>query len=401
MRIVKLELENYRGFEHLELDFHPELTVLVGVNGSGKTTVLDAIAQMLRWGLLGTSGASISERRAGESYHAINLDIEHGSRLASGVFEWRDAIYSMSLEQIEDLKKIMNFERGPIPTLVYLHVWRSASDRTPNSQNQQVWNPERIWGESLYTGLGFDVFFQWFREREDLENADRLDDPDHRDRGLETVRRALESLLPGFTKPRVRRPRFVSGEVFSSPVLMMSKDGQELAFSQLSEGERMMAAMVGDIARRLAIANPEGDPLDGDGVVMIDEIDLHLHPHWQANVIPALRRTFPKLQFIITTHSPIVLSYVESECVRLLQDFQVFPAPARTAGRDPNSLYLEIFDQPVRPQATEDLIARIAELIDQEQLEEARAELAELGRQLGDQDNEVIRLQSFIAFLEA
>lgn len=400
MRITKLELENFRGFRHLVLDFHPELNVLVGVNGSGKTTVLDAIVQMLWWGWFGQDGPSHVDRKFGETNHRIVLELEHHGKTANGIFWSEEKKVVRRTGPITILKDELDFQKGPIPILGYLSALRSATDATSGSNKPQIWSLERVWKESLHHSR-FDAFFQWFREREDLENADRLDDVDYRDRNLEAVRRALESLLPGFTKPRVRRPRFETGETFSTPVLTMSKDGQELAFSQLSEGERMMVAMVGDIARRLAIANPEGDPLAGEGVIMIDEIDLHLHPKWQASIVPALRRTFPNLQFIVTTHSPIVLGYVEPESVRLFHDFQVIQSPAKTAGRDPNSLYLEIFGVPLRPRATQERIETISKLIDQEKLNEARAELKNLALQLGEQDTEIIRLQSFIDFLEA
>jgi predicted ATP-binding protein involved in virulence len=86
----------------------------------------------------------------------------------------------------------------------------------------------------------------------------------------------------------------------------------------LSDGEKCLLAMVGDLARRLAIANPDyPDALQGEAIVLIDEIELHLHPSWQRNIIPALKRTFPKCQFIITTHSPQVLSYIQPKNIYL------------------------------------------------------------------------------------
>lgn len=77
---------------------------------------------------------------------------------------------------------------------------------------------------------------------------------------------------------------------------------------QLSDGEKCTLALFGDIARRLAIANPSlDDPLQGDGVVLIDELELHMHTSWQRKVISMLKKTFPNIQFIITTHSPQIL----------------------------------------------------------------------------------------------
>ncbi|WP_309143275.1 AAA family ATPase [Nostoc sp. CHAB 5836] len=121
----------------------------------------------------------------------------------------------------------------------------------------------------------------------------------------------MSSLIPSFSKLRVRR----------SPLRMtVIKQGEELIVNQLSDGEKCLLAMVGDLARRLAIANPSlPDPLQGSGVVLIDEIELHLHPKWQREIIPALTRTFPNCQFIVTTHSPQVISQVKPEGIYILE----------------------------------------------------------------------------------
>jgi predicted ATP-binding protein involved in virulence len=160
-------------------------------------------------------------------------------------------------------------------------------------------------------------------------------------------------------------------------------------------------ALAGDIARRLAIANPESDdPLRGEGVVLIDEIDLHLHPEWQARVIPALRRTFPNVQLVVTTHSLIVLSYVPSECVRLLENFQLVEPPAPTEGREPNALASEVYGVPLRPAETLAEIDRVARLIHDRRLEDAQAGVEQLAQQLGDTDTDVVSLRTALALEE-
>ena len=89
--------------------------------------------------------------------------------------------------------------------------------------------------------------------------------------------------------------------------MLVDKHGVSLDLSQLSDGERSFLAMICDLGRRLAMANPDrqvlSDPLHGAGVVLIDELELHLHPKWQREVRQKLRKTFPNIQFIATTHS--------------------------------------------------------------------------------------------------
>jgi predicted ATP-binding protein involved in virulence len=106
-----------------------------------------------------------------------------------------------------------------------------------------------------------------------------------------------------------------------------------LKLSQLSNGYRNMLALVMDFARRMAQANPNlSDPLQGPGILLIDEIDLHIHPSWQQRIVPDLRKVFPNTQLIVTTHSPEVVTTVQRQQVQVLEDYQVLPCPNPTYG---------------------------------------------------------------------
>jgi predicted ATP-binding protein involved in virulence len=181
--------------------------------------------------------------------------------------------------------------------------------------------------------ITFDSFFKWFRNIEDLENEKIRDDANYQDKQLVAVRNAIHTLIPEFDDLRVKR----------NPLKMtVNKNGQELSINQLSDGEKCLLAMVGDIARRLAIANPSlDDPLQGEGIVLIDEIELHLHPQWQHKIIHRLTKTFPNCQFIVTTHSPQVLSHVQPENIYILQstpDGIIASDPESSYGRDSNQI---------------------------------------------------------------
>lgn len=90
--------------------------------------------------------------------------------------------------------------------------------------------------------------------------------------------------------------------------MVISKGNKRLEVNQLSDSEKCTLAMIGDLARRLAIANPGLEkPLLGSGLVLIDEIELHLHPEWQRKIVSRFETVFPNVQFIITTHSPQIL----------------------------------------------------------------------------------------------
>lgn len=158
---------------------------------------------------------------------------------------------------------------------------------------------------ALENELDYRTFFEWFRNQEDYEAelVREKQDFSYKDVSLQCVRRAVQAMLPEFTGLQVKR----------NPLrLAVMKDGIEHSVDQLSDGEKCTLALVGDLARRLALANQgAADPLQGDGVVLIDEIELHMHPSWQRMILPVLSETFPNVQFIISTHSPQVLGEVD------------------------------------------------------------------------------------------
>ena len=119
------------------------------------------------------------------------------------------------------------------------------------------------------------------------------------DRAVGAISDALTTFLGGFRNLRVeQRPLR----------LLIDKGDQSFDISQLSDGERSFLALICDLGRRLALANPElTNPLLGAGVVLIDELELHLHPKWQREVRDKLLATFPNVQFIATTHSPFII----------------------------------------------------------------------------------------------
>ena len=196
-----------------------------------------------------------------------------------------------------------------VPIFVHYGVGRVVADiplRIRKNPKQDVTN---AYVEALDSSASFRDFFSWFREQEDVENEIIREYSDYRDRGMEAIREAMTRVFAEFSNMRVRR----------SPRSIQIKKGDEvLRLDQLSDGEKCYIALVCDLTRRLSIANPTGDsPLKGRGIVLIDEIDLHLHPEWQRDVVTRLVNTFPNCQFFVTTHSPIVASDVAGKVFSL------------------------------------------------------------------------------------
>lgn len=153
------------------------------------------------------------------------------------------------------------------------------------------------------------------------------------------------------------------------------------SFEMLSEGVRNMVALVADIAWRAAVLNPQHGAeahLRAEGVVLIDELDLHLHPAWQRRVVGDLRRTFPRLQFIVTTHSPQIVASVNRGQVRLLENNQLIAEDPHVEGRDSNAILEDVFGVPSRPLEVEGELNALYSLLEDQDFPAARAQLAAL-----------------------
>lgn len=181
----------------------------------------------------------------------------------------------------------------------------------------------------------------------------------------------------------------------------VTKETEDLTVSQLSSGERTLIALVADLTRRLCLANPNSEnPLDGNGIVLIDEIDVHLHPKWQRKVVAKLREIFPNVQFVVTTHSPLVLSYapdtenkvykLENNGVRELTSYK---------GMRLLELFNNFYDTPARPQDIQEEIDELLDMIDQEDVDGAKEKLKKLETFLSKDDPAIIEAETSLKYI--
>lgn len=416
MKIDALKLSGFRGAVDLPLTLDQRLSIFVGVNGAGKSTVLDALALALSWAAnrirhSGSSGRPIDEAEItnGKSTAAIELTCQ----TESGKVEWKlsksraghAAEDKSSFNQLSEYARFVQgrisetSERFDLPLFAYYPVNRAVLDIPLRIREKHRFTLLTAYDDALTAGANFRTFFEWFREREDLENENRkyLDElikPEgfsFPDRQLEAVRHALSSFLPEFKNLTVRR----------NPLRMeVEKQGQRLSVNQLSDGEKCMIALIGDMARRLSIANPTLDnPLMGHGIVMIDEIDLHLHPKWQRLVVPKLLEVFPNCQFIVSTHSPHVITHVQPESLYMLQQtphgVQV-DRPRESFGKNVDRVLEDLMGlATTRPDEVESSLRDIFLAIDNGGLQEARGKIEGLRRSIGD-DPDLVRADVLI-----
>lgn len=208
---------------------------------------------------------------------------------------------------------------------------------------------------------------------------------------VETLLRVKKSIeeFTGFRNPRIRRQ--------GTPTMIVEKDGEELDVNQLSQGEKSLLALVGDIARRLAILNPSlDDPLQGEGVVMIDEVDLHLHPKWQHDLIDKLVRTFPKVQFILTTHSPHIVSDRQDILVYSLDNGQL-QTIGNVYGEDANTVLNDVFHVPYRTPEIDKAFNGIRRAISHKELESAESQINNIAKKVSSSNTELLKVRLMLA----
>ena len=415
IKILTLTLENFRGIKELQLPFEPGLTVIAAVNGGGKTTVIEALAMLLSWLTARTKRDSGKGGRIKEV--EINNDRKHAQlSLQTSSGEWsigktRKGTDYVVISNLLALANIVRQLRGQLetenslPVFAFYPVNRAVRDDDfpKRIRIKHEFDPISVYDDFLTSSANFRLFFEWFREREDIENENlrtngilqNVDTLEFLDLQLEAVRSALEKFLPEYHDFRIKR----------QPLRMVvTKGDQELRIDSLSVGETCFIALIGDIARRLSIANPrKRNPLEGEGVILIDEIDLHLHPAWQRRAVTNLTKVFPNVQFVVTTHSPQILSEVAPESIRLLyqeDNLIKFTIPKQSIGLNSVEILRELMDDPGINSTVPKRIAEIATKIDHDEFDAARELIQKLKVDLKGSIPDIVEAEATIAMLE-
>ena len=327
MKLKQVEIENFRAISMLTLPLDEDLTVLYGKNADGKTSVLSAIAVGLG------SIPRLLPDVSGIDFRANDLRGKGPMRVhlttRQGI-TWRRQRYSDSnrtaaTKGLQDfLSTIVEADRDEsslpvnLPIVAYYDTDRAVFNVPQRRSSSRKAIPRyAALNGALTARTGFREFFNWFYEKEfeELRFQRDLGSRNQRLKDLEAVRRAIESMIPGASNPRIasRPSRFVVSMNFGAG------STETISIDQMSGGYRIMLALVADLARRMAQGNPHlENPLESEAIVLIDEVELHLHPEWQQSVLSDLVRTFTNTQFIVSTHSPQVLTTVQpNEIVEL------------------------------------------------------------------------------------
>ena len=342
LHLERLKLTDFRCFSQLSVAFDRNLTVFHGENGRGKSTLLDAAAKALSWveaGIVGANsrGSAMSEDdiRLSDTAETSGDKAETAAAFSLGkatiqgiLCKRRRGTESSAVSDLRNLQSVGAMfrtlratESASRPLLLYFAANRGGDYRARVSQNElrnvgkrldAVYRGTEAYDRAVQADKSPAQFLGWLtfygkRAQFHSENAER----EAAMRKLSQVKDAIRSFWPECTDVR-----WDASSGWDQ--IIVERNGVPLQHHQLSDGERMVFFLFGEIAWRLTELNLQGSAAKGSGIVLIDEIELHLHPQWQLTIIESLRRTFPHLQFIITTHSPLVLTTVRRECIRNL-----------------------------------------------------------------------------------
>ena len=432
--VKTLTLENFRCFEKAELGpFDPSFNLLVGENGAGKSSVLVALANMLRkfteheldFGRLPLVGAGdiryIGSIGKDEINHrrlmypsAIVLDLnvygelwKEVERIDLAAVARNDELSHAPFEQY--LRKLspgpLRTETQISPLIVFYPCGRSTRTNNVSRETLRLSDVNRVaafanWNDARTNS---DLLNGWFRDQTlvmlqagaEVVGKIGLASAKSR-RQLSLVNYAIKQMLPEVLS--------VSYNSFEKDVVLNREFNPPIYFSDMSEGWRALVGLISDLVRRACALNAEflgAETLaETPGLVLIDEIDLHLHPKWQRQIVPALKKVFPKIQFFATTHSPQVIGSAQpDEIVVLTPEGQKRPGPSGSFGRDSNWVLECVMGAEGRdPDVAKELKA-IWDAIEKGALRKARGLIKKLRARIGD-DPDIIGAESYMWRIE-
>jgi predicted ATP-binding protein involved in virulence len=423
MKLEKIRITNYRCFKDADIEFDDHATLIVGKNGAGKTAILDAVAVAVSTFLLGIDGGvsrSISKDDARYEFHDLDgtVDPQHqfpvsvesiGDCLDNCDVKWMRSLNSESgnttVKEARELtniskdaqKRIMTGDKSLIlPLISYYGTGRLYAQKKEKKNIKSLTEFKRQVGyvDCMAAESNEKLMLNWFqiqtlKSLQEQQRTGKVEKP----LLLKTVEAAICKCFERISGSKNADIVFD----LDTHRLVLNFEGtdgslQKFAMDEMSDGYKNTLSMIGDIAYRMAVLNPMlGDKVleETTGVVVIDEIDLHLHPQWQQTIISDLNTIFPKVQFIVSSHAPAVINSVAREQIRILDNGEIYMPVAQTYGRDANSILREVMKVSERPTDIKQRLNLFYSYMDENNYKEADNVLTEIEAIVGTTDPDI------------
>mgnify|MGYP003091015720 FL=1 len=423
MKLKKTSITNYRCFKEAEIDFDEHTTLIVGKNGAGKTAILDAVAVAISTFLLGIDvgvSRSISKDDARYEFHDLDgtVDPQHqfpvniesiGDILDNYNVKWVRSLNSESGNTtVKEARELTNISKSVqnrimtgdkslnLPLISYYGTGRLYAQKKEKKNIKSLTEFKRQVGyvDCMAAESNEKLMLNWFqiqtlKSLQEQQRTGKVEKP----LLLKTVESAI---CKCFERISGSKNADIVFDLDTHRLVLNFESGdgslQKFAMDEMSDGYKNTLSMIGDIAYRMAVLNPMlGDKVleDTSGVVVIDEIDLHLHPQWQQTIISDLNTIFPKIQFIVSSHAPAVINSVAREQIRILDNGEIYMPAAQTYGRDANSILREVMKVSERPTAIKQRMNLFYSYMDENNYKEANNVLTEIEAIVGTTDPDI------------
>lgn len=423
MRIDSISIKNYRCYEQLDISLHERLTLFVGKNGAGKTTILDAIAVAASTFLGGIEGASsrmIDAEDAKYNFYELEGIVDpqhqfpvvitgHGDCNGDKNLTWTRSLNSAggrtTIKDAQVLVKVAEKLQRRImegdsevtlPILSYYGTGRLYAQKKEKRdlKTLQKFNRQVGYVDCMAAESNEKMMLNWFEKMtmKNLQNQQKTGVVEK----IVQLKVVENAICKCFEEISGYGNAVLSFDLDTHRLMLEYADESgekcKFAMNEMSDGFKNTLSMIGDIAYRMAVLNPQlGESVleKTPGIILIDEIDLHLHPEWQQTILKDLQTVFPMVQFVVTSHAPAVINSVKKESIRILDNGKVHQPVEQTYGRDANSILREVMQVGERPEEIQTMLSDFYQLVDEEKIEEAEALLNDIESIVGNSDPEI------------
>lgn len=400
MYVKEIAIHDFKGIEHCQLSFRQGFNLIIGENGKGKTSLLEALAIGISGFLAGVHGGEIHPRNflaeEARTEYILQGDgayepenhwprVDMTVELHDRTYQWersKESYRAQTKTTPRDIchaaEQLTADTQAILPIICYqsaARVWSQKRKKQTNAFSRK--KTSRIAGyiDCVSNESSMKLMLEWCSRMEQI--AWQADKPV---REYEAVKHAVAAAMTQLEAAPV--------DIFydkRSEELMYRKNGAVVPISVLSAGYQSLIWMVFDIAYRMAALNPflAENISQTPGLVLIDELDVHLHPRWQWQVIDVLRSIFPNVQFLATTHSPIIIASAKNVWCIDIEDLAAPKTALSGYGLEVDYILRQIQKAADLPAPVKTMLETFYRHIDEEDLSQAKETLSQLETEIG------------------